>query len=540
MAQEKIPHHLTRYLNEIKKKGGMPPQHMKELTDEERKLSSPNLVYPIGNLAYIHIDASNVTGDMYPKYNIILPRQVDEYLFETIEKKFAKDNAENKPPPTKKEKLALIDQYLDKICKITNENLTYKNLEKVSQIPINVNDFQSLKYYFKRKRIGLDLLEPYLTDPYLEDISMVGEGGSFVVHKMFGPLRVTQKLNNTEVEQMLVTMAEQFGKSISNAQPVIDARLPDGSRINIVFGEDISIRGTNLTIRRFAGIPISITQLINYGTIDAQSAAYLWMLLNQGMSMFVCGETASGKTTTLTAVTSFINPILKIVSIEDTPEITLPHKNWANEVTRDTGNAKSTITMQDLLKASLRQRPNYIIVGEIRGVEASVAFQAMQTGHPVMSTFHAGSVNSLTQRLVNDPINIPRSNIDNLNIVLIQGAVTGKSGRLERRVLSINEITGFDGNANSVIFSPIFSWDPETDTVNFTGRGTSSLFKDKLLMMRGMSANDEIKLYDEMDQRKDILNHLIEKKIFNYYRVFEQLAMANEIGIEEYIRKTGI
>jgi flagellar protein FlaI len=256
--------------------------------------------------------------------------------------------------------------------------------------------------------------------------------------------------------------------------------------------------------------------------------------------MFVCGETASGKTTTLTAVTSFINPLLKIVSIEDTPEITLPHKNWANEVTRDTGNTKSTITMQDLLKASLRQRPNYIIVGEIRGVEASVAFQAMQTGHPVMSTFHAGSVDSLTQRLVNDPINIPKSNIDNLNIVLIQGAVTGKSGRLERRVLSINEITGFDGNANSVIFSPIFSWDPETDTVNFTGRGTSTLFKDKLLMMRGMSASDEIKLYDEMDQRKDILNHLIEKKVFNYYEVFEQLAMANEIGIEEYIRKAGI
>lgn len=540
MAQQKIPQHLARYLNEIKKKGGIPPRYIKELTDDERKISAPNLVYPIGNQAYIHIDASNITGDMYPKYNIILPRPVDEYLFETIEKKFAKDNAENLPPPTKKEKIVLVDQYLDKICKITNENPIYKNLEKVSQISVNLNDFQSLKYYFKRKRIGLDLLEPYLTDPYLEDISMVGEGGSFVVHKMFGPLRVTQKLNNTEVEQMLVTMAEQFGKSISNAQPVIDARLPDGSRINIVFGEDISIRGTNLTIRRFAGIPISITQLINYGTIDAQSAAYLWMLLNQGMSMFVCGETASGKTTTLTAVTSFINPILKIVSIEDTPEITLPHKNWANEVTRDTGNTKSTITMQDLLKASLRQRPNYIIVGEIRGVEASVAFQAMQTGHPVMSTFHAGSVDSLTQRLVNDPINIPKSNIDNLNIVLIQGAVTGKSGRLERRVLSINEITGFDGNANSVIFSPIFSWDPETDTVNFTGRGTSSLFKDKLLMMRGMSANDEIKLYDEMEQRKDILNHLIEKKIFNYYRVFEQLAMANEIGIEEYIRKVGI
>lgn len=540
MAEQKIPRHLTRYLNEIKKKGGTPPRHVKELTDDDRKLSDPNLVYPIGNLTYIHIDASNVTGDMYPKYNIILPRQVDEYLFETIEKKFAKDNAENKPPPTKKEKLALIDQYLDKICKLTNENLTYKNLEKASSISVNVNDFQSLKYYFKRKRIGLDLLEPYLTDPYLEDISMVGKGGSFVVHKMFGPLRVTQKLNNAEVEQMLVTMAEQFGKSISNAQPVIDARLPDGSRINIVFGEDISIRGTNLTIRRFAGIPISITQLINYGTIDAQSAAYLWMLLNQGMSMFICGETASGKTTTLTAVTSFINPILKIVSIEDTPEITLPHKNWANEVTRDTGNTKSTITMQDLLKASLRQRPNYIIVGEIRGVEASVAFQAMQTGHPVMSTFHAGSVDSLTQRLVNDPINIPKSNIDNLNIVLIQGAVTGKSGRLERRVLSINEITGFDGNANSVIFSPIFSWDPETDTVNFTGRGTSTLFKDKLLMMRGMSSNDEIKLYDEMDLRKDILNHLIEKKVFNYYKVFEQLAMANEIGIEEYIRKEGI
>jgi flagellar protein FlaI len=538
MAQQDTQvYHLTKYLDEYHAKYNENPIQVEKLDDEYRNLERVNLIYPIGNDTFIHVDTTHLPNDKYPDYHIILPKEPNQTLRDVIEKKFAIDNADIKPPKEPENKIKFIEDYFEKIFLKTADPQTYENIAKLKQIPIYIKDIESIKYYFIRKHVGLDLLEPYLSDPYIEDISMVGEGGSFIVHKLFGPMRVIQEINNDDLEQMLITMAEQFGKSISNASPVIDARLPDGSRINIVFGVDISPRGTNITIRRFAGVPISITQLINYKTITAKSAAYLWMLLNEGMSIFVCGETASGKTTTVTALTSFINSTKKIVSIEDTPEITLPQKQWVSEVTRDTGSERSSIQMQDLLKAALRQRPNYIIVGEIRGVEASVAFQAMQTGHPVISTFHAANINSLTQRLVNPPINIPRSNIDNLNVALFQSAVTNNVGKTVRRVLSINEIIGFDSSTGSILVVPLFNWDPETDLVNFSGEGTSQLFKEKLLLMRGMAENQEHELYEEMELREQLLSGLVERKIFNYFQVFNEIAKANHIGIENYLKE---
>lgn len=535
METTEMPNHLQEYLSSYQESTNKNPKFVSKLSDEHKQNSRPNLIYPIGNLTFIHIDGVSTMQDSYPKYNIILPKKPSEILSTFIEKKFALDNAEIKPPENNEDKLKFIDNYFQKIFTLRKEPQSYKNIEKLSKIPIIQEEWNSLKYYFKRKHVGLDILEPYLTDPYLEDISIVGEGGSFVVHKFFGPMKVNQEINNDEIESMLIVMAEQFGKSISNANPIIDARLPDGSRINIVYGVDLSPKGTNLTIRRFTKVPISITQLIKSGTISAKSAAYLWLLLDQGMSIFVCGETASGKTTTVTAMSSFINPTKKIVSIEDTPEITIPHKQWVSEVTRDTQRRESSIQMQDLLKAALRQRPNYILVGEIRGIEASVAFQAMQTGHPVISTFHAANIDSLTQRLVNPPINIPRSNIDNLNIALFQSTVTNNQGKIVRRVLSVNEIIGFDSNTNSILIIPIFVWDPKTDQLNFSGQGTSQLIKDKLLLMRGMTDSQEHQLYEEIEQREEILNGLIEQDVFNYFDVFDKISQIHDIGIKKYL-----
>ncbi len=530
-------YYVVKYLKSLQEKKITMPDFVDKLTEDDRNTKNPNLIYPIGNSVFIHADGINIGGDSYPIYKIISPDQPDPLLFSNVAQRFAIYASQSKPPDDKEQRNDIIDEYLNSICEKTSQKPNYQNITKSKKILVNIEDFNSLKYYFKRKRVGLDLLEPYLSDPYLEDISMVGGGKSFVVHKMFGPMRVSDEIQNEELDDMLITMAEQFGKSMSNARPIVDARLPDGSRINIVFGNDISLHGTNLTIRRFSGIPMSITQIINYKTIDAKSAAFLWMLLEQGMSMFVCGETASGKTTTLTALTAFINPTLKIVSIEDTPEINIPHKNWVNEVTRDTGNDTSTIDMQALLKAALRQRPNYIIVGEIRSVEANVAFQAMQTGHPVLSTFHAATVSSLTQRLINDPINIPRTNIDNLNVVVIQGAVTGKSGHLVRRVLSVNEIVGYDSDLNQVMFTPLFKWDSSKDEMRFTGNGSSVLFKSKLLQRRGFAANEEVKLYDELENREEILLRLVRNEVFNYYDVFEEMAKVSEIGVTRYLQE---
>ncbi len=534
-------YYLKRHVSNFTAEGNDLPQFVEELTDEHKKIKIPNLIYPIGQGVFIHLDGVDITGDSYPKYHVILPDPPKKLLFDTVERMFAKKASEHNPPDTKEEKTKVINDYLESICAKTERPVSYEeDLEKLSRknkIPVNIHDYSSLWYYFIRKRVGLDILEPYLTDPYLEDITMIGTGRSYVVHKLFGAMRVTQRITNDEIEDMLMAMAEQFGKTISHARPIIDATLPDGSRINIVFGTDVSRKGTNLTIRRFAGVPMSITQLIKYGTLDAREAAYLWMMLSEGMSLFVCGETASGKTTSMTALTTFVPPTWKVVSIEDTPELALPHKNWISEVTRDTGSDRSTITMQHLLKASLRQRPNYIIVGEIRGPEASIAFQAMQTGHPVISTFHAATVSSLIQRLTNDPIKIPKTNIDNLNIALMQGAVQGPDGRLVRRVLTINEIVGFDSSVNNILFIPLFTWESATDTVTYKGKGSSALFANKLLQARGLTKKNEGLLYEELENRAMILTEMTKRKIYNYYDVFEQIAKVDEIGVDSYIQK---
>jgi flagellar protein FlaI len=260
-------------------------------------------------------------------------------------------------------------------------------------------------------------------------------------------------------------------------------------------------------------------------------------MLQEGMSVFINGETASGKTTTMMALTAFIPSNWKIVSIEDTPELTLPHSNWISEVTRDTGSASSSVTMFDLLKAALRQRPNYIFVGEIRGAEANIAFSAMQTGHPVISTFHASNMTALIQRITNPPMLIPKTNVENLNLAMFQAAVTGPDGKRVRRVLSINEIIGFNPDGNNVMFIPVFNWDPGTDTVKFRGKGSSALFISKVLEKRGMSRKDEGLLYEELALRTKILDKMVEKKIFNFYDVYDSISRCREIGLEQFMKE---
>jgi len=192
--------------------------------------------------------------------------------------------------------------------------------------------------------------------------------------------------------------------------------------------------------------------------------------------------------------------------------------------------------MFDLLRAALRQRPNYIIVGEIRGVEASIAFQAMQTGHPVLSTFHAATVERVVQRLTGDPIKIPKSFMDNLNFVLIQSAVW-RGGVMVRRVLSVNEIIGYDPRADAIIYVPVFVWDPIKDVFTFRGRGASYLLENKIAAMRGISRTEMRKIYDEIDMRAYFLDLLIKKKIFNYYDVWNAIVKTYEIGLETAVKR---
>lgn len=532
----KLNTHLNEYLEQWVSKGFNQPVFIEKPTSEMSSEKIINVIYPIGDPLFVHVySTSEAYG--YKKYVIIEPPRPKPEIYNLIELKLAEYISENDASENIEERSKILLKYLDKICTISNGKIDYSKIsEKLKKIPLSQYDYELVKYYLIRDKVGVGFIEPFLKDPYLEDITCPGVGYMYVVHKIFGPLQTNIKFDSEEeLSEFILKLSEQIGKPVSHAKPVIDATLPDGSRINIVYGKDISKKGSNFTIRKFSSVPVSITQLIKWGTLDARLAAYLWIMLNEGMSLFVCGETASGKTTTLNAIASFIKPTAKIISIEDTPEVTLPHGNWVSETTRDTRSEDTSVTMFDLLKAALRQRPNYIIVGEIRGREGNIAFQAIQTGHPVLSTFHAGSVETLIQRLTNYPIEVPRSHINNLNIVLIQSAVYDKSGLLKRRVLSANEIIGYDPKRAAVIYVPVFTWDSVNDKFLFRGLGSSYLLEEKVAVMKGIPRRDIKRLYDEIDLRARFLNLLVERKIFNYFDVWNIISKTYSLGIEKVI-----
>ena len=229
---------------------------------------------------------------------------------------------------------------------------------------------EALRYLFVRDKLGLGILDPLIVDPYIEDISCSGTGNVFVEHKIFKSLKSTVVFSNfDELDTFVLWLSERVKKPITYKNPIADASLPDGSRINIVFGSEVSKRGSNFSIRKFNEVPLSIFEILESGSLNYEILAYLSLVIGNGMNVFVSGETASGKTTLLNAVTTFIPPLAKIITIEDTPELQVPHKNWLREVvqTNKTEGDTAGVTIFDLLKAALRQRPDEIMVGEIRG-----------------------------------------------------------------------------------------------------------------------------------------------------------------------------
>jgi archaeal flagellar protein FlaI len=312
----------------------------------------------------------------------------------------------------------------------------------------------------------------------------------------------------------------------------VDAVLPDGSRINIIYGIDVSKRGSNFTIRKFSPVPLSIIELVEGGSMNWEMAAYLSIVIQDGMNVFVSGETASGKTTLINALTTFVPPNAKIVSIEDTPEVQVPHHNWIRGVTRESAKSSeaSSVTMFDLLKAALRQRPNLIIIGEIRGAEGAIAFQAMQTGHACMATFHAATVTKLIQRFTGNPINVPKSYIDNLNVVVTCAAVRLPDGKTGRRVTGINEIIAYDSISDSFSFMQSFLWNSVNDSFAFKGYNNSNLLEYKIAPKRGLPTDRRREIYNLIKKRATILQRLKEQNITDFYDVYAVLSKAYRDG----------
>jgi flagellar protein FlaI len=392
---------------------------------------------------------------------------------------------------------------------------------------------QRLRYIIIRDLIRNGPLEPLLSDEMLEDIHSVGLKHIHMDHKVFGMVTSNIRFRERDVlSRYLRAMSERIGRPVSDNKPIIDGALLDGSRINIIFSDDVSMLGPSFTIRKFAEETISITQLINWGTMSAQVAAYVWVCLEYGMSLLVSGETASGKTTTLNAILPFIDHNVKIYSAEDTPEVKVRHKIWQRLVTRDSKNEDSRVEMFDLLKAALRSRPRYIIIGEIRGVEGATAFQAMQTGHPVIATFHASSIVKMIQRFTGDPINVPIRFFDNLNFALFQEVVEAPGGGIARRITGVDEVIGYNKHSDGVLTRGMFEWDPVKDKHYFRGMFQSHLLENKIAAMAGFANKRDI--YDELQRRTQAIQDMADKGLTHYDDVFDLLDIYYQSGWDAF------
>jgi flagellar protein FlaI len=377
-------------------------------------------------------------------------------------------------------------------------------------------------YYLFRNFIGFGVIDSILYDENVEDISCDGyDIPIFVFHRKYGGMKTNVKMNKKELDSFVMLLCQKSGKYISHANPLVDAALPDGSRLNASYGEEITPRGSSFTIRKFRDEPYTPIDLMNFGGLNSEILAYFWLLVENKMNFMVIGETASGKTTTLNALTMFIPPEAKIISIEDTREIQLGHENWVAEVTRLGIEGSGEITMYDLLRTSLRQRPDYIIVGEIRGVEAQTLFQAMSTGHSSYSTLHAGDMSQLVHRLENKPLEVPRIMIQFLDAVLVQQMWVGKGIR-KRRVKEVNEIFGIDPVNKNMLVNPLYKWIPSEDGFIAVSE-SKKLEKIAEILGEDMSAvikeKERKKLFLEKMQEKAIGNHRdFSRMISKYYK----------------------
>ncbi|MDH7517301.1 MAG: type II/IV secretion system ATPase subunit [Candidatus Thermoplasmatota archaeon] len=388
----------------------------------------------------------------------------------------------------------------------------------------NINNMIGSKdkifYHIFRDFIGYGKIDILMEDEGIEDISCDGHHVPiFIYHKKYDAITTNIRFeNDEELDSFVVRLSQICGKQISIYSPIVDGKLPDGSRLQCTLSKTVT-KGSTFTIRRFREDPITPIDLIRFKTISLDMAAYFWMAIENGASILFCGGTASGKTSALNALSLFIPASHKIISIEDTREVNLPHSNWIAGTTRqgfsssDENKTGKDIDMFDLIRAALRQRPRVIIVGEVRGREAYSLFQAMATGHTSYATVHASTIHTLIQRLENPPISLPRALLTSLDIIVFLNAVE-IGGKTARRMTSVTEVIKLDPDTNQLIFMEPFSWVSKTDD-RFESTGTSKI------MNAIKTQNDwtDEQLKRELANRKIILEWMDKKNMRTYQEV---------------------
>ncbi|WEL21758.1 type II/IV secretion system ATPase subunit [Halorhabdus sp. BNX81] len=383
--------------------------------------------------------------------------------------------------------------------------------------PDTLSEYQveKLLYLLKRDYIGYSKIDPIKHDINVEDISCDGYNSRvFAYHTDYEQIITNVEHGESDLDDFVVKLAQRSGKGISKRQPQVDATLPDGSRAQLTLGREVSDHGTNYTIRQFKDVPFTPVDLINWNTFSLDEMAFLWLAIENNKSMIFAGGTASGKTTSLNAISLFIPSNAKIVSIEDTREVELPQRNWVASVTRPSfgEDEQGDIDEFDLLEAALRQRPDYIVMGEVRGEEGRDLFQVMSTGHTGYSTFHADTVGEVIKRFTTDPINVSKTLFTALDLVSIQ-TQTRVQGRKVRRNKTLTEINEYSPENDEINVRDVYQWQAESD--EFLQMGSSSTLEE-IKFDRGW---DQDTLDEELFMRKVVLAYLIEQGLNTYTEV---------------------
>lgn len=365
---------------------------------------------------------------------------------------------------------------------------------------------------FLRDIIGYGAIDPLIQDDELEEIMIIGTSKPiFVYHRKYGMMKTNLQFSDEgELRDLIDSIARQINRRIDQESPILDGRLMDGSRINATI-PPVSADGPSLTIRKFRRDPLTIIDLINSRTISVDLAGFLWLCIDglgvKSANAIISGGTSSGKTTTLNALSAFINPNERIITIEDTLELQIPHEHVIRMETRPANvEGKGELTMNDLVKNSLRQRPDRIIVGEVRADEAITLFTALNTGHSGFGTLHSNDARETITRLTNEPMSVPEIMIQAIDFIIMQNRIYTPSGVSFRRISEVAEVVGME--EGTVQLNKIFQWNPERDTIDNIG-----ITSNTLQQIANLSGKSIIELQNEIENRKLVLRHMINQNI---------------------------
>ena len=402
--------------------------------------------------------------------------------------------------------------YRDEVADDPEQALREELQARLEEYGVRAGDetFYRLFYYLHRSFLGYGKIDTLMHDPHIEDISCDGPGlPVFVYHDGYTDIESSVVFETEELSNFVIQLAQRSGRHVSVSDPVVSTTLPDGSRIELALGEEVTPKGSAFTIRKYADEPFTPIDLLEYGTVDRRMLAFLWLAIESNRSLLFAGGTAAGKTTSMNAMSMFIPPRSKVLTIEDTRELSLYHENWLSSVTRERM-GDSDITMYDLLRSALRHRPEYILVGEVRGEEAITLFQAMNTGHTTFSTMHADSVQTVINRLENEPINVPRPMVTSLDILWVQ-VLARSGGERVRRAKTLAEIEGIDQRTGELDYSNSYTWNADEDTF----REQNSELLEEIREERGWSQSE---LLEELRNRRRFLAYLQEEGVSDYRR----------------------